>query len=137
MRTFFSTVVGGGVRGKGNGTARINMIQVGATIEGVHLFTEVYPQVGGMTTGKIVGKGINGTTKQYPTSKSNRTGGVGKRINIGRSKIVGVSKIRTEKDHNNSRSMNNRETMKEEKIRKTGFLEEMFRMCKQKIKQEV
>ena len=93
MQTFFSTVVGGGVRGKGDGTARIIMIQVGATIEGVHLFTEVYPQVGGMTTGKIVGKGINGTTKQYPTSKSNRTGGAGKRINIGRSKIVGVSRI--------------------------------------------
>ena len=137
MRTFFSTVVGGGVLGKGDGTARITMIQVGATIEGVPLFTEVYPQVGGMTTGKIVGKGINGTTKQYPISKSNRTGGVGKRINIGRNKIVGVSKIRTEKDHNNSRSMNNRETMKEEEISKTGFLEEMFRMCKQKIKQEV
>ena len=29
--------------------------------------------------------------------------------------------------------MNNRETMKEEEIRKTGFLEEMFSMCKQKI----
>ena len=93
MRTFFSTVVGGGVRGKGDGTARIIMIQVGATIEGVHLFTEVYPQVGGMTTGKIVGKDINGINKEYPTSKSNRTGGAGKRINIGRSKIVGVSRI--------------------------------------------
>jgi hypothetical protein len=69
------------------------MIQVGATIEGVHLFTEVYPQVGGMTTDKIVGKGINGTTKQYATSKSNRTGGAGKRINIGRSKIVGVCRV--------------------------------------------
>jgi hypothetical protein len=69
------------------------MIQVGATIEGVHLFTEVYPQVGGMTTGKIVGKGINGTTRQYPTSKSNKTGGAGKGISIGRSKIVGVFKV--------------------------------------------
>jgi hypothetical protein len=69
------------------------MIQVGATIEGVHLFIEVYPQVGGMTTGRIVGKGINGTTKQCPTSKSNKTGGVGKRIDIGRSKIVGVSRV--------------------------------------------
>jgi hypothetical protein len=101
------------------------MIQVGATIEGVHLFTEVYPQVGGMTTGKIVGKGINGTTKQYPTSKSNRTGGAGKRINIGRSKIVGVSRIRrrTEINHGNRlemiNNMNNRESMKEEEIRKS------------------
>jgi hypothetical protein len=34
-------------------------------------------------------------------------------------------------------NMNNGETMKEEEIRKTGFLEEMLRMCKQKIKQEV
>jgi hypothetical protein len=46
-----------------------------------------------MTTGKIVGKGINGTTKQYPTSKSNRTGGAGKRINIGRSKTPGASRV--------------------------------------------
>jgi hypothetical protein len=50
-------------------------------------------QVGGMTTGRIVGKGINGTTKQYHTGKSNKTGGAGKRINIGRSKIVGVFKV--------------------------------------------
>jgi hypothetical protein len=90
-----------------------------------------------MITGIIVGEDSNGTTSEYLSNKFNGTGRAGKRINIGRSKIVGVSKIRTEKDHNNSRSMNNRETMKEEKIRKTGFLEEMFRMCKQKIKQEV
>ena len=125
MRTFFSTVAGGGVRGKGSGTDRGTMIQVGATIEGVHLFTEVYPQVGGMTIGKIVGKGINGTTKQYLTSKSNRTGGAGKRINIGRSKTVGVSRIRrrTEINHGNRlemiNNMNNRESMKEEEIRKS------------------
>jgi hypothetical protein len=34
-------------------------------------------------------------------------------------------------------NMSNREILKEEEIRKTGFLEGMFRMCKQKIKQEV
>ena len=119
MRTFFSTVVGGGVRGKGSGTDRGTIIQVGATIEGVHLFTEVYPQVGGMTTGKIVGKGINGTTKQYPTMKFNATGGHGKGTSIGRDKTVGVSKIRTERDHDNNSNMNNRETMKEEEIRET------------------
>jgi hypothetical protein len=86
-------VVGGGVRGKENGIAHGTMIQVGATIEGVHLFTEVYPQVGGMIIGRIVGKGINGINKECPTSKFNRTGGAGKRINIGRSKIVGVSRV--------------------------------------------
>jgi hypothetical protein len=30
-------------------------------------------------------------------------------------------------------NMNNRETVKEEEIRKAGFLEEMFSMCKQNI----
>jgi hypothetical protein len=86
-------VVGGGVRGKGNGTARGTMIQVGATIEGVHLFIEVYPPVGGITTGRIVGKGINGINKEYPTNKFNRTGEHGKGISIGRNKIIGVSKV--------------------------------------------
>jgi hypothetical protein len=137
MRTFFSTVVGGGVLGKGDGTARITTIQVGATIEDVHLFIEVYPQVGEMTTGKIVGEGMNGINKECPTNKFNRTGGTGKGISIGRKKITGVSKIRTERDHDNNSSMNKRETMKEEEIRKTGFLQQIFRMCKQKIKQEV
>jgi hypothetical protein len=130
-------VVGGGVRGKDAGTARITMIQVGATIEGVHLFTEVYPQVGGMTTWKIVGKGIRGTNKEFPTSKFNKTGGTGKGIIIGRNKIIGVSKVRgmIERDHDNNsnNNMNKRQTMKEEEIRETGFFEEMFRMCKQKI----
>jgi hypothetical protein len=86
-------VVGGGVHGKGDGTARITMIQVGATIEELHLFKEAYPPVGGMTTGRIVGKGIHGINKEYLTSKFNKTGGTGKGIIIGRSKIVGVSRV--------------------------------------------
>jgi len=69
------------------------MIQVGVTIEGVHLFIEVYPQIGGIITGIIVGKGINGINKEYPTSKFNKTGGTGKGIIIGRNKIIGVSKV--------------------------------------------
>jgi hypothetical protein len=100
------------------------MIQVGVTIEEIRHFIEVYPQLGGMITGKIVGKGINGINKEYPISKFNKTGEHGKRISIGRSKIVGVSKRRTKSDHgNNSRKSNstnnNSETMKEEEIRKT------------------
>ena len=86
-------MAGGGGRGKGGGIARATMIPVGPTTKGSHPFIETYRQVGGMTTGKIVGKGINGTTKQYPTGKSNKTGGDGKGIIIGRSKIVGVSKV--------------------------------------------
>ena len=118
-------VVGGGVRGKGNGTARGTMIQVGATIEDVHLFIEVYPRIGGITTGRIVGKEINGINKECPTNKFNKTGGTGKGIIIGRNKIIGVSKVRgmIERDHdsssNNMITMNSRATMKEEEIRKT------------------
>jgi hypothetical protein len=76
-----------------DGIARGAMIQVGATIKAAHLFTAVSPRIGGITTGRIAGKGINGTTKQYPISKFKRTGRIGKRINIGRNKIVGVSKV--------------------------------------------
>ena len=58
-----------------------------------HLFIEKYHQVGGMTIGRVVGKGINGTTNEYPMNKFNRTGATGKRTDIGRSKILGVSKV--------------------------------------------
>jgi hypothetical protein len=101
MWTSFSTVVGGGVRGKGDGIARGTIIQVGATIETFHLFIEGYHQVGGMTIGIIVGEGINGTINEYPTNKSNGTGATGRRTDIGRSKTLGVSKVcNPERDHN-------------------------------------
>jgi hypothetical protein len=86
-------MVGGGVCGEGDGIARRTIIQVGATIEMFHLFIEGYHQVGGMTIGSIVGEGINGTTNEYPTNKSKGTGATGKRADIGRSKILGVSKV--------------------------------------------
>jgi hypothetical protein len=85
-------MAGGGVRGKGAGIGRGIMVQVGATIEVFHLFIEGYHQIGEMTIGSIVGKGINGTTNEYPTSKSNGTGVTGKRTDIGRSRIPGVSR---------------------------------------------
>ena len=102
------------------------MIQVGAIIVGLQLFIEVCPQIGGITTGRIVGKEINGINKECHTNKFKRTGGDGKRIIIGRNKIIGVSKVRgrTKSDHgnNNSRKSNNSEIMKEEEIRKRGFI---------------
>jgi len=59
-----------------------------------------YPQAGGMTTGIIVGEGINGTTNEYRTSKFNRTGRAGKRTDIGRSSKPGVSRVcNPERDH--------------------------------------
>ena len=89
----FSTMVSGGVYGKGDGIARGTIIKVGATIVTFHLFIEGSHQVGGMTIGSIVGEDINGTTNEYLTNKSNRIGATGKRADIGRSKILGASKV--------------------------------------------
>ena len=113
-------MVGGGVRGKDVGIAHGTTTQVGPTIKAFHLFIEGYPQAGGMTTGIIVGKGINGTTNEYLTNKFNRTGGAGKMMGTGRSKNLGVSTVRNpERPLNHSARRNNMETIKE-KSRKTG-----------------
>jgi hypothetical protein len=97
-----STVVGGGVRGKGVGIALGIMIQAGVTINTLHLFMVKCLHIGGMTIGGINGKGINGTTNEYLTIKFNGTGTNGNMTNIGRSKTLGTSKIcganRTPKD---------------------------------------
>jgi hypothetical protein len=92
-RKSFSTMVGGGVRGEGVGIAHGTIVQVGSIIKAFHLFMQGYPQVGGMTTGIIVGEGINGTTNEYLTNNFNGTGAAGKRAGIGRSNKLGVSKV--------------------------------------------
>jgi hypothetical protein len=46
-----------------------------------------------MTIGSIVGEDNNGTTSEYLSNKFNGTGRAGKRINIGRSKTPGVSRV--------------------------------------------
>jgi hypothetical protein len=92
MWTSFSMAAGGGVHGKGAGIAHRIMIQAGAIIKEPPPFIKVFPQVGGMITDSAVGKDINGTNKEYPTSKFNKTGRVGKGTDIGRNKIIGVSK---------------------------------------------
>ncbi len=93
MWTFFSTMAGGGVPGKGTGIAHGGITQVGPIIEAFLLFMSAYPQAGGMTIGSIVGEVINGTTNEYPINKFNKTGATGKRTNIGKSKILGVFKV--------------------------------------------
>jgi hypothetical protein len=96
-------MAGGGVRGKGAGIILGTIIQVGSTIETFHIFIERYHRAGGMTTGIIAGKGINGTTSEYRTTKSRGTGTPGKRTGIGRSKILGVSRVWNPKRDHNSR----------------------------------
>ena len=91
--TSFSTVVGGGVHGKVVGIAHGTIAQVGLTIEAFHLFIHEYPQVGGMITGIVVGKGIPGTSNQYLTINFSNTGAAGKRTGIGKSNKHGVSRV--------------------------------------------
>jgi hypothetical protein len=93
MWIFFSTMVGGGARGKGTGIARGTMTQVGFTIKGSHPFMLAYRPLGGMTTGIIVGEDINGTTSEYLSNNFNGTGATGNRASIGRSSKLGVSKV--------------------------------------------
>ena len=85
-------MAGGGVCGKDVGIVRVTTIRVGDIIEAFHLFMQVYPQAGGMTTEIIVGEAISGTTNEYPTSKFNKIGGAGRKTNIGKSNKLGVSK---------------------------------------------
>jgi hypothetical protein len=104
-------MVGGGVRGKGAGIAHGTIIQVGSTIEGPHLFMQGYLQAGGMTTGIVVGEGINGTTSEYLTNNFNGTGGAGKKTDIGRSDKLGVFKVcDPERDHNSRLERCNRDS---------------------------
>ena len=86
-------MVGGGVHGKDAGIAHETITQVGSTIKESRPFIEVFHQVGEMITGIIVGEGISGTTSEYLTSKFNKTGGAGRRANIGRINKRGVSKV--------------------------------------------
>ena len=99
-------VAGGGVRGRDIGIARGAMVQVGPTIEACPPFIEKYLQAGGMTIGGINGKGINGTTNSYLTSKFSGTGRVGKRAGIGKRNKLGVSRgCNRKRDHGNNRNL--------------------------------
>ncbi len=65
-------MVGGGVLGKGAGTAHGIINQVGDTIMGFQLSTEGCLQDGGMITGRIVGMTGNGIINEYLTRNFNR-----------------------------------------------------------------
>jgi len=81
-----------------------------------------------MTTGRIVGKEINGINKEYPTNKFNATGGHGKGVSIGRNKIDGVSRVIIKRllEQNKRLDLLNKkeigETMKDKEIKKHDFL---------------
>jgi len=78
--------------------ARIIMIQDGANLSRASVLSirSVYPRIGGNNyrENSLEKKGVNGNHKECLTSKSSRTGEDGRKIIIGRNKIIGVFEIR-------------------------------------------
>lgn len=93
MRTSFSTMASGGVRGKAAGIARGTITRVGPTIKESRHFIGMYRRVGGMTTELVVGDDSNGITSEYLDNSFNGTGEPGKGTGIGRRSNHGVSRI--------------------------------------------
>jgi hypothetical protein len=91
MRISFSTVAGGGAHGKADGIVHTIIVQAGAIMVMFPPFTGMCRPVGGMTIAGTVGKDVNGNTNPYTMSRLKRIGTTGKRTNIGRNKIIGVS----------------------------------------------
>jgi hypothetical protein len=69
------------------------MTRVGAIIKGLRLFIRRYLQVGGVTTGIIVGEDNHGTISEYLTSRFNGTGAIGKKTGTGKSNKPGASRV--------------------------------------------
>ncbi len=105
MWTSFSMMVGGGVRIRDDGIGHIIITPVGPTISNHPLFIKRYPDIGGMITGSISGKDINGTLSEEITKKFRKTGTIGKRINIGRKTTIGAFKKSNTTSTNNEKRM--------------------------------
>jgi len=91
--TSFSTMAGGGVRGKVAGIAQGTTTLVGTTIEEPRVFIRMYRQAGEITTGIVVGTDISGTISEFLSASFNGTGEPGKITGIGSGKIPGVCKV--------------------------------------------
>ena len=89
-RIYSFTVVGGGVHGKGAGTAPITMTEAGLITKEYRHFIEISPPAGETITEIIVGKGNHGNISGYLIRNFNVIGVAGKETNIGKGKIPGV-----------------------------------------------
>jgi len=89
-RTYFFTAVGGGVPGKGAGTARVTMTGVGGTIIAHPFFTEMFLPAGEKTTGTAAGEVTSGIIALFRIAMPKKTGGAGKETGIGKKKITGA-----------------------------------------------
>ena len=86
-------MVGGGALGETAGIDLNTIAQVGSIIIACRPFMGGYLQVGGMTIGIVNGEGISGIANKYPTKNFKGTGEIGKKIDIGKSNLIGVSKV--------------------------------------------
>jgi hypothetical protein len=104
MRTSFSTMVGGGVYGKAVGIAPIIITGAGVTITMFPVFILMLTRVGEDTTETMIGTGTDGIMNGFLTGGFNRTGKVGKPIDIGKGREPGASRVinldRNNKDRN-------------------------------------
>ena len=85
-------MAGGGVFGKVVGIAHIIMTGVGHIITMFQVFIMMWTQVGEDTTETIIGTDTGGTMNGFLTNDFNKTGVVGKRTDIGKSKKPGASR---------------------------------------------
>jgi hypothetical protein len=92
----------GGVHGKDVGINLLIIVQAGSAMRKFPFFINKYPQAGGMIIRSATGKGIHGITSGYPTSRFNKTGRAGKKINIGKLSSIGVSRACIRKRSQNS-----------------------------------
>jgi hypothetical protein len=94
-RRSFSSTVGGGVPGRGDGTDHGNIVQGGFTIKKFPLFMPRSTRDGDMITGTVAGRATPGIFNRFLTINFNKTGAVGKEIDIGKSNKHGVSRVYT------------------------------------------
>jgi hypothetical protein len=97
-------MVGGGVHGKVAGIVHVIMTGDGLIMTMFQVFILMSTQVGEDTTETIIGATTGGTTNEFLTGDSSRTGRAGMINDIGEGKEVGVS--RTIEFHHNNKSRN-------------------------------
>jgi hypothetical protein len=90
-RNYSFSAAGGGVHGKGAGTAHITMTEVGLITSVFLFFIEMFPGIGETITGIICGEDIVGTISGYLMEKCSIIGRVGKETSIGKNKTTGAS----------------------------------------------
>ena len=97
-------MVGGGVYGRAAGIAHITMTEAGVIISVFQVFILMWTLDGEGTTETMIGKGTDGTMNEFLTNDFNKTGRVGKIVDIGKGMELGASKTFTLGRNNRDRN---------------------------------